>query len=230
MDASYNESMSGGSGAAPTRWSGRRAVSGDGEPPGFGLRAQRTLARLLEAGVKVFERDGYYAARVDDIVRAARTSHGTFYVYFANKEELFATLTQNIADQMAELAESLGPVTPERRGYEELRRWIGSFADLYSRYGSVIQVWTEAETGSSDIGRRGSQVLADFSAALSRRIAPNLPSDVNPDVTALALVAMIERANYYALSRDLGVSRDLLLDALAVVAWVALFNTPLGVP
>jgi AcrR family transcriptional regulator len=221
--------MSGGSGAASTQWSARR-TAGEAQPPGIGLRAQRTLGQLLKAGVKVFERDGYYAARVDDIVRAARTSHGTFYRYFANKEELLATLTQGVADRMAELAESLGPVTPEARGYEEVRRWIGAFSDLYSQYGSVIRVWTEAEIGNSDIGRLGSQVLADFSAALSRRIAPSLPSNLDPDITALALVAMIERANYYALSRELGVSRDALLDALAVVAWIALFDAPPSVP
>ncbi len=46
------------------------------------------MKRLLDAGMHVFAERGYHAARVDDIVRAARTSHGTVSLYFANKEAL----------------------------------------------------------------------------------------------------------------------------------------------
>ena len=54
------------------------------------MRAQgrKTMRRLLDAGMRVFADRGFHAARVDDIVRAARTSHGTFYLYFTNKEDL----------------------------------------------------------------------------------------------------------------------------------------------
>ena len=58
------------------------------------LRAQgrKTMRRLLDAGMRVFADRGFHAARVDDIVRAARTSHGTFYLYFTNKEDLLRAL------------------------------------------------------------------------------------------------------------------------------------------
>ena len=46
------------------------------------------MRKLFDAGMRVFAERGYHAARVDDIVRTARTSHGTFYLYFANKEDL----------------------------------------------------------------------------------------------------------------------------------------------
>src|SRR5690349_21936859 len=63
------------------------------------LRAQgrKTMRKLLEAGIKVFGRRGYHAARVDDIVKEARTSHGTFYLYFSNKEDLFRALLHDVA-------------------------------------------------------------------------------------------------------------------------------------
>jgi AcrR family transcriptional regulator len=38
------------------------------------------MQRLLDAGVEVFAARGYHAARVDDIVKVAETSHGTFYL------------------------------------------------------------------------------------------------------------------------------------------------------
>ena len=66
------------------------------------LRAQgrKTMRRLLDAGMRVFAERGYHAARVDDIVRAARTSHGTFYLYFANKEDLLRALAVECAQEM----------------------------------------------------------------------------------------------------------------------------------
>src|SRR5439155_18564211 len=96
------------------------------------LRAQgkKTMRKLLDAAMDVFDRRGYHAARVDDIVKVARTSHGTFYLYFANKEDLFRALATDVAEEMTALAESLGPVGPDRSGYEELRGWMSRFSVL----------------------------------------------------------------------------------------------------
>src|SRR5437899_7751660 len=79
------------------------------------LRAQgkKTMQKLLRAGMTVFEQRGYHAARVDDIVKVARTSHGTFYLYFANKEDLLRVLVLDALEEMTALTESLGPVGPD---------------------------------------------------------------------------------------------------------------------
>jgi AcrR family transcriptional regulator len=92
------------------------------------------MRKLLDAGVEVFERRGFHAARVDDIVKVAKTSHGTFYLYFANKEELFRALAQEVADEMIALAKDLPPVARGRDGLSDLRRWLERFVDLYEHY------------------------------------------------------------------------------------------------
>ena len=74
------------------------------------------MRKLLDAGVEVFAARGYHAARVDDVVKLAHTSHGTFYLYFANKEDLFRALMAEVAGQMQTLAEDLGPLTPGPAG------------------------------------------------------------------------------------------------------------------
>ena len=70
------------------------------------------MRRLLDAGLRVFARRGYHAARVDDIVRAARTSHGTFYLYFTNKEDLLRALAVDCAHDLTDLADTIGPISP----------------------------------------------------------------------------------------------------------------------
>ena len=42
-------------------------------------KGQRTRRRLLESARTVFERQGYYDARVVDIATEAGVGHGTFY-------------------------------------------------------------------------------------------------------------------------------------------------------
>jgi AcrR family transcriptional regulator len=186
-------------------------------------RGQQTLRNLLDAGVQVFDRRGYHAARVDDIVKLARTSHGTFYLYFSNKEDLFRALAEEVATEMQELAESLGPIGPDDDGHRELRDWIERFAGLYERYGSVIRAWTEAEIGSDDFGRLGTDVLAGFARALTDRIRASGAPGLQPEIAALALVAMLERFNYYVLSEQVAVERRRMVDTLARVTHAALF-------
>src|SRR4029450_3318618 len=53
----------------------------------------RALTALLATGRDVFIPRGYHNTRVDDLVAAAGVSHGTFYRYFRNKDELQRVLT-----------------------------------------------------------------------------------------------------------------------------------------
>ena len=96
------------------------------------------MRTLLDAGIEVFDKRGYQAARVDDVVRAARTSHGTFYLYFANKEDLFRVLAEECATTITALTGDLGPIGPDDDGYEALRGWIAGFLGAYRDHGPVI--------------------------------------------------------------------------------------------
>jgi AcrR family transcriptional regulator len=190
------------------------------------LRAQgkKTMRKLLDAAMIVFERRGYHAARVDDIVKVAKTSHGTFYLYFANKEDLFRTLTADVAEEMTALSESLAPIRPTDDGYRDLREWLGRFASIYEHYGAVIRAWTEAETDGTEFGRIGTDVLASFTRTLIDRVRESKgATGVDPQLAALVMVAMIERSNYYMLSRRLDIDRDEMLDTAATMLHVGLF-------
>ena len=199
------------------------AAAAPAEPRAAGPRAAHAAqaARRRRRGLRD---QGYHAARVDDVVKLAQTSHGTFYLYFANKEDLFRALVAEVADQMQALAEELGPLTPGAKGRAELQAWIGGFADLYERYGAVIRAWTEAEIGAHEFGRMGNDVMIRFTSVLTERIAAAAPKDLDPVIAALALVAMLERLNYYVLSRQVRITKPQMVDTLARVTHAALFG------
>ena len=187
-------------------------------------RGKRTMRKLLDAGAQVFAQRGYHAARVDDIVKLADTSHGTFYLYFSNKEDLFRALAHDVAEQMMQLAEALPDISPEASGYDELRAWLERFGELYDHYGAVIRAWTEAEIGASEFGRLGNDVLGEFTRVVGERIRAARPEGISATVASLAVVAMIERFNYYVLSRQVRVTREAMLDTLAAVIHRGVFN------
>lgn len=191
------------------------------------LRAQgrKTLGRLLEAAIVVFDRRGYHAARVDDIVEVAHTSHGTFYLYFASKEDLFRALVADVTEEMRELAEALPPISSNKVGYDQLRAWLGRFYDIYEHYHPVIRAWTESNAQSPELARNGALVLRRFINQLVRRVREIDPPPVgDPEVAALAMVSMLERSCFYSVVRMVPVEREALLDNLAGILHVGLFG------
>ena len=173
----------------------------------------------------MFADRGYHAARVDDIVKAACTSHGTFYLYFSSKEDLFRALAVDVAEAMVELARSLPSIAPDDDGFVALRDWLGRFHLLYESHAALIRSWTEAEIVDSDMGNVGGDLVVQFSRELALRL-PDAAPDVHPEIAALALVAMIERSNYYLASRQLRVDSDEMVATLARVVHNSLYGLP----
>jgi AcrR family transcriptional regulator len=57
-------------------------------------RGQRRIARLLDAAAAEFARVGFDAATTNAIARRAKTSVGSLYQFFPNKEAILAALTE----------------------------------------------------------------------------------------------------------------------------------------
>jgi AcrR family transcriptional regulator len=188
----------------------------DATPPRE-LRAQgrKTMRKLLDAGMRVFADRGFHAARVDDIVRTARTSHGTFYLYFANKEELLRALAVECAQELDALAGGIGAITPDAAGAAELRRFLGEFFDTYRRYGPVIRAWMEGHVADREVSQLGVHAFTDIATTLARRMRDTgSPGDA---ATIAALMALLERAAYFLVSRRLDFDTETLLDTMTLV-------------
>jgi AcrR family transcriptional regulator len=201
------------------------AATAGGTGRALQARGQRTRQRLLDAAADVFDRTGYHAARVDDVVAAAESSHGTFYLYFTSKEDLFEQLVGDVSTELHGLIVELAPVTNSDRGRAALRAWLARVSEAYARHGRVIRAWTEAELSGDPVGRQGEDVLTGLALALTRRMRVPKRSGLNPAIATLALMMMVERLNYYAASGQLDVhDGDELLDTLADVIMAAAFG------
>jgi AcrR family transcriptional regulator len=191
------------------------------------LRAQgrRTMRRLLDAGLRVFARRGYHAARVDDIVRAARTSHGTFYLYFTNKEDLLRALAVDCAHDLTALADTIGPITPDDAGRDELRSFMSGFLGTYRRYGPVIRAWMEDQVGDRDIDRLGVKAFTAIGGRLGQRMREaGVEVAQNERAAVGALMAMLERVSYGVASGRVTEDDDALLDTMTTIVHRGFFG------
>lgn len=96
---------------------------------------------ILFSALKIFERDGFHRAKVEDIAKGANVGKGTIYEYFASKKDLFFQMVKNMIDiyyemikQIAE--ENTDPIT-------KLKKFINLQVELVEKHGNlgnVIQV------------------------------------------------------------------------------------------
>src|SRR4029077_2441057 len=102
------------------------------------LRSQgkRTMRKLLDAAMVAFDKRGYHATRVNDVVEIAKTSHGTFYLYFSNKEDLLRALVADAAGEGQKLYEAISSLPAEggAPSWEDVHRWTQAYSELWIRY------------------------------------------------------------------------------------------------
>jgi len=89
------------------------------------LRTLRTRGDLLAAAEKIFARDGFEAARIEDIAKEAGRTRGAFYAHFESKAEVFLALRNDLSRRRARaLKERLdNPAKGEAR-FETIQRYL----------------------------------------------------------------------------------------------------------
>jgi TetR/AcrR family fatty acid metabolism transcriptional regulator len=95
--------------------------------------------RILEAAVRIFGRRGYHDAKIAEIASEARVAEGTVYLYFRNKEHLFATVFDEKMDQLLargrEIAASEDPASERLTRLVDLHlTFLASDRDLASLF------------------------------------------------------------------------------------------------
>jgi AcrR family transcriptional regulator len=74
-------------------------------------KSERTRARLMDAAVGIFAREGYEAASVNRIAQAADVVNGTFYLHFKDKNDIAIAVAYRIAaDITRQLDEAMADI------------------------------------------------------------------------------------------------------------------------
>src|ERR1700757_4300927 len=107
-------------------------ATSDNTGKGGSLRdEQKRLTRrlLIEGAVTAFERKGYAATTIEDIVAEANASRATFYLHFKSKADIVLVMAERLGRRWRELYLEL--TSSGRLSREQLRTWLDAMVDNY---------------------------------------------------------------------------------------------------
>ena len=106
---------------------------------------QKRLTRrlLIEGAVTAFERKGYAATTIEDIVAEANASRATFYLHFKSKADVVLVVARTLGRRWRELYLELTSGEPPSR--KDLHEWIGSMVDNYATNRGSLKALDQAE-------------------------------------------------------------------------------------
>lgn len=133
-------------------------------------KALQTRLNLLNAGKAIFLKEGFQKATMTEINKRAKTGYGTAYVYFKNKDELFAELMENIVDKMHGVANL--PFEPEtnEEAYIQIKSQVRLFIQAALDEQDMMKIVKEAVGVSEIVAKKWSQIRARFIAGIIRDI------------------------------------------------------------
>ncbi|MCD9625611.1 TetR/AcrR family transcriptional regulator [Rhabdothermincola salaria] len=103
------------------------------------LQAAETRGRMLAAAAVVFARQGYRATTVGAITGEASTAHGTFYLYFRNKDDALIQVLQAVTDRVLVRPE-VAPDAGRRDRIEVMvRGYVGALAANPGLYRALLE-------------------------------------------------------------------------------------------
>jgi len=160
----------------------RRGSRGADRPAPAGARTARgaaTQAQLVRSAKKIFERDGFLDARITDITATAGTATGSFYKYFASKEDLLVAVSETVVAREA-VPRLRERIEKHRDPLLRLKAFIVALVELTARArGSVARALTSyqnrlAESRPTDLARAMKPQL-DLLAELIEDVARTHP-------------------------------------------------------
>lgn len=163
---------------------------------------QETEQSLLLAARAVFAEKNYLEVTVDDIIARANVSRGTFYVYFKNKDDIFARVIRQVVEQMVVLS-SAQPTGTRRERIEAAHR---VYLEAFIQHRHILRHLFEAAPFNPGIAALHNQLRQTFAERirlhLRRMLEAGKAHPVDANVASYFLVAAMERFAYLWLATE----------------------------
>ncbi|GIP39384.1 TetR family transcriptional regulator [Paenibacillus sp. J31TS4] len=104
-------------------------------------RKKRTREEIIRQAIELFKQKGYHHVTVEEIASACGIAKGTFFNYFARKEQVLLHMANSYLPLMNQLVERSRGMAPKERVLHLLRDLLA----IYFQYGELLSL-TLAET------------------------------------------------------------------------------------
>jgi AcrR family transcriptional regulator len=164
------------------------------------LQAAETRERMLAAAGVVFARDGYRATTVGAITKAANTAHGTFYLYFRNKDDALIQVLQDVTGKLLERPRLPADSTKRERVEATVRGYVSALAAEPGLYRALLEGMLASPTIEAVWLEMREEFVGRITSGLDRVVARGeLAPLADTSEAARALVSMCEWHAFIAL-------------------------------
>jgi AcrR family transcriptional regulator len=154
-------------------------------------RGARTRQRLLEAAESVFAELGYHDASIVKLTEAAGVAQGTFYLYFASKEQVFDELVLDL-NRRVRRAMSDGASSGRTRAERERLGFLGYFR-FTAEHPALYRIIRQAEIVSPHILQQHyERIAAGYVEGLQEALDADEIAPADPEVLAWILMGIGE--------------------------------------
>jgi AcrR family transcriptional regulator len=188
-------------------------------------RSRETLRRILEAAEQLFAEKGYDKTSVADIISRAGIGHGTFWLYFRNKEDLLQFMLRDMIKEI----EAFGwyaednledfPVTT----LQQVEDIIRGVMDVFARYSTIHPPTMRASLESEDFRAALEELNRPFVHILETKLREHLEKGLcrglDPEVSAYIILAMLEYTNVQLANKSLPADRDAIIHNLSSIIY-----------
>jgi AcrR family transcriptional regulator len=166
-------------------------------------RGLETRAALIAAAREQFERKGFVDTRIGDITAAAKTATGSFYTYFAGKQEIFAAVMEEVSEAMLHPQLEHLPQSAQDDVVAAIEAANRAYLDAYRANAGLMAVLEQVSTINDEFReirrRRGAAFIKRNARSIERLQAEGRADQgVDAEIAARALTGMVSRLAYQA--------------------------------
>jgi AcrR family transcriptional regulator len=152
-------------------------------------RGEATRRKLLAAAELLFGRNGFHGTAVGDLTREAGVGHGTFYLYFASKEDVFRELVRYLSHELRKRLRAAVEGVSDRVAVEELG--MRTFLQFVEGHRDLYRIVLEAEFVAPEMHRWYYERLAEgYAAGLEAAMDRGEIARVHPETLAYSLMGI----------------------------------------
>jgi len=114
-------------------------------------RGRKTRDRLLEAAEVEFGQKGFHDAAISGITYRAGVALGSFYTYFASKQEIFAALVTYMSERTRQWVGARVAGAPDRLAAERLG--LAAYIEFVRQHKGIYRIMSEVEFVANEVFR-----------------------------------------------------------------------------
>ena len=178
--------------------------------------AEGRREQLLDAAERVILRKGLAAATVADVTSEAGVAKGTFYLYFATKDDVVNALKQRMYDFLLErVVEAATAVTETGDWWGQLDAALEAIVDFDAEHAEWHRLAMQSPFAApTDMHAYEGQIISVMTEALRRGTEEGVLDAADPELMTVMLYAAGQAVSHYSIMDNEGPDRDRCLRAM----------------